>query len=249
MVQPDKLANFGLTVQDVQNALKDQNRESAAGVLGQQPIEGLDITIPISTKGRLSTVSQFEEIVLRADADGSLIRLRDVARISLEAQSYNTESGINGGNAAVLGIYMLPGANAMEVAENVKKAMDEISKNFPEGLEYEIPFDMTTYISESIHEVYKTLFEALVLVIFVVFLSLQSWRATLIPVVAVPISLIGTFGFHADIRILRLTWLTLFGTDFGPSVLWWTTLIVVVENVERIMEEEHLGAYEATKKP
>ena len=95
-VQPDKLANFGLTVQDVQNALKDQNRESAAGVLGQQPIEGLDITIPISTKGRLSTVSQFEEIVLRADADGSLIRLRDVARISLEAQSYNTESGING---------------------------------------------------------------------------------------------------------------------------------------------------------
>ena len=96
-VQPDKLANFGLTVQDVQNALKDQNRESAAGVLGQQPIEGLDITIPISTKGRLSTVSQFEEIVLRADADGSLIRLRDVARISLEAQSYNTESGINGG--------------------------------------------------------------------------------------------------------------------------------------------------------
>ena len=175
-VQPDKLANFGLTVQDVQNALKDQNRESAAGVLGQQPIEGLDITIPISTKGRLSTVSQFEEIVLRADADGSLIRLRDVARISLEAQSYNTESGINGGNAAVLGIYMLPGANAMEVAENVKKAMDEISKNFPEGLEYEIPFDMTTYISESIHEVYKTLFEALVLVIFVVFLSLQSWR-------------------------------------------------------------------------
>ena len=93
-VQPDKLANFGLTVQDVQNALKDQNRESAAGVLGQQPIEGLDITIPISTKGRLSTVSQFEEIVLRADADGSLIRLRDVARISLEAQSYNTESGI-----------------------------------------------------------------------------------------------------------------------------------------------------------
>ena len=245
-VQPDKLANFGLTVQDVQNALKDQNRESAAGVLGQQPIEGLDITIPISTKGRLSTVSQFEEIVLRADADGSLIRLRDVARISLEAQSYNTESGINGGNAAVLGIYMLPGANAMEVAENVKNAMDEISKNFPEGLKYEIPFDMTTYISESIHEVYKTLFEALVLVIFVVFLSLQSWRATLIPVVAVPISLIGTFGFML-IFGFSLNMLTLLGLILAIGIVV-DDAIVVVENVERIMEEEHLGAYEATKK-
>ena len=118
-VDPAKLANFGLTVQDVQNALKDQNRESAAGVLGQQPVTGLDVTIPITAQGRLSSVSQFEEIVLRANPDGSLIRMRDVARVSLEAQSYNTESGINGGNAAVLGVYMLPGANAMEVAERV----------------------------------------------------------------------------------------------------------------------------------
>lgn len=245
-VQPDKLANFGLTVQDVQNALKDQNRESAAGVLGQQPVSGLDITIPISTKGRLSSVGQFEEIVLRADADGSLIRLRDVARISLEAQSYNTESGINGGNAAVLGVYMLPGANAMEVAENVKEAMEEISRNFPEGLTYEVPFDMTTYISESIHEVYKTLFEALVLVIFVVFLSLQSWRATLIPVIAVPISLIGTFGFML-IFGFSLNMLTLLGLVLAIGIVV-DDAIVVVENVERIMEEERLGAYEATKK-
>ena len=245
-VQPDKLANFGLTVQDLQNALKDQNRESAAGVLGQQPIEGLDITIPISTKGRLSTVSQFEEIVLRANADGSLIRLRDVARISLEAQSYNTESGINGGNAAVLGVYMLPGANAMDVAESVKQAMDEISRNFPDGLTYEIPFDMTTYISESIHEVYKTLFEALALVIFVVFLSLQSWRATLIPVVAVPISLIGTFGFML-IFGFSLNMLTLLGLILAIGIVV-DDAIVVVENVERIMEEERIGAYEATKK-
>mgnify|MGYP000166952806 CR=1 FL=1 len=187
---PAKLANFGLTVQDLQNALKDQNRESAAGVLGQQPVSGIDITVPITAQGRLSSASQFEEIVLRANPDGSLVRLRDVARVSLEASSYSTESGINGGNAAILGIYMLPGANAMEVAQNVKEAMKEISKSFPEGLEYNFPFDMTTYISQSIHEVYKTLFEALVLVIIVVFLSLQSWRATLIPVVAVPISLI-----------------------------------------------------------
>ena len=245
-VQPDKMANFGLTVQDLQNALKDQNRESAAGVLGQQPVSGLDVTIPITTQGRLSTVSQFEDIVVRANPDGSIIRLRDVARVSLEASSYNTESGINGGNAAVLGIYMLPGANAMEVARKVKDAMEDISRNFPEGLTYEIPFDMTTYISESIHEVYKTLFEALFLVIVVVFLSLQNWRATLIPVVAVPISLIGTFGFMLVFGF-SLNILTLLGLILAIGIVV-DDAIVVVENVERIMEEEKLSAYEATKK-
>ena len=245
-VQPDKLANFGLTVADLQNALKDQNRESAAGVLGQQPVQGLDVTIPITTQGRLSTVSQFEEIVVRANADGSIIRLRDVARISLEAQSYNTESAINKENAAVLAIYMLPGANAMEVAKSVKEAMEEISKNFPEGMSYEIPFDMTTYISESIHEVYKTLFEALILVIIVVYLSLQSWRATVIPLVAVPISLIGTFGFIL-IFGFSLNILTLLGLVLAIGIVV-DDAIVVVENVERIMEEEKLSPYQATKK-
>ena len=245
-VQPDKLANFGLTVADLQNALKDQNRESAAGVLGQQPVQGLDVTIPITTQGRLSTVSQFEEIVVRANADGSIIRLRDVARISLEAQSYNTESAINKENAAVLAIYMLPGANAMEVAKSVKEAMEEISKNFPEGMSYEIPFDMTTYISESIHEVYKTLFEALILVIIVVYLSLQSWRATVIPLVAVPISLIGTFGFML-IFGFSLNILTLLGLVLAIGIVV-DDAIVVVENVERIMEEEELSPYQATKK-
>lgn len=245
-VQPDKLANFGLTVADLQNALKDQNRESAAGVLGQQPVQGLDVTIPITTQGRLSTVSQFEEIVVRANADGSIIRLRDVARISLEAQSYNTESAINKENAAVLAIYMLPGANAMEVAKSVKEAMEEISKNFPEGMSYEIPFDMTTYISESIHEVYKALFEALILVIIVVYLSLQSWRATVIPLVAVPISLIGTFGFML-IFGFSLNILTLLGLVLAIGIVV-DDAIVVVENVERIMEEEKLSPYQATKK-
>lgn len=245
-VQPDKLANFGLTVADLQSALKDQNRESAAGVLGQQPVQGLDVTIPITTQGRLSTVSQFEEIVVRANADGSIIRLRDVARISLEAQSYNTESAINKENAAVLAIYMLPGANAMEVAKSVKEAMEEISKNFPEGMSYEIPFDMTTYISESIHEVYKTLFEALILVIIVVYLSLQSWRATVIPLVAVPISLIGTFGFML-IFGFSLNILTLLGLVLAIGIVV-DDAIVVVENVERIMEEEKLSPYQATKK-
>lgn len=246
-VMPDRLANFGLTVKDLQNALKDQNRESAAGVLGQQPITGSDITIPITTQGRLSTVQEFEEIVVRANPDGSVIRMRDVARVSLEASSYATESGVNGENAAVLGIYMLPGANAMQVADDVKEAMKGISKDFPEGLSYDIPFDITTYIAESIHEVYKTLFEALVLVILVVFLSLQNWRASLVPLVAVPISLIGTFGVMLVLGF-SLNMLTLLGLVLAIGIVV-DDAIVVVEAVESYMEKEGLSPYEATKKP
>lgn len=245
-VYPDRLANFGLTVKDLQNALKDQNRESAAGELGKQPVLDVDITLPVTARGRLSTVSEFEEIVLRANPDGSIIRMRDVARVSLEASSYSTESGLNGKNAAILGIYMLPGANAMEVAGQVKDAMKEISANFPQGLEYMIPFDMTEYISQSIHEVYKTLFEALILVILVVFLSLQNWRATLIPTIAVPISLIGTFGFML-VMGFSLNMLTLLGLILAIGIVV-DDAIVVVENVERIMEEEGLTAREATHK-
>ena len=245
-VQPDKLADLGLTVKDLQAALKDQNRESAAGVLGQAPMEGVDVTTPITAQGRLSSVSEFEEIVVRANPDGSIIRLRDVANISLEAQSYNTESGINAGNAAVLDIYMLPGANAIEVASSIKSTMAELSRNFPEGITYNIPFDMTTYISESIHHVYRTLFEALLLVILVVYLSLQSWRATIIPIVAVPISLIGTFGVML-IFGFSLNLLTLLGLILAIGIVV-DDAIVVVENVDRIMNEEHLSPYEATKK-
>lgn len=245
-VQPDRLASFGLTVKDLQNVLKDQNRESAAGVLGQQPMNDLDVTIPIIAQGRLSSVAEFEDIVVRANPDGSLIRLRDVAHISLEAQSYNTESGINGGNAAVLNVNMLPGANAMDVARLVRETMKEISRSFPEGISYEIPFDMTSYISQSIEEVYHTLFEALLLVILVVFLSLQNWRATLIPVIAVPISLIGTFGVMLAFGF-SLNMMTLLGLILAIGIVV-DDAIVVVENVERIMNEEHLSPYEATKK-
>ena len=140
-VAPDKLADLGLTVKDIQSALKDQNRESAAGVLGQAPATDIDLTMPIIARGRLSTVAEFEDIVIRADANGSIIRLKDVARVSLEASSYSTESGINGGNAAVLNINMLPGSNAMEVADAVKKRDgNHPPKVSPEGITYEIPF-------------------------------------------------------------------------------------------------------------
>ena len=245
-VQPDKLANFGLTVGDLKNALKEQNTESAAGILGGQPVEGLDITIPITTQGRLSSVAEFEDIVLRANPDGSIIRLRDVARVSLEASSYSTESGINGENPAVLNVYMLPGANAVDVSKEVREVMELISANFPDGLSHEVTFDITDYISQSISEVYKTLFEALALVILVVFLSLQSWRATLIPVVAVPISLIGTFGMML-IFGFSLNLLTLLGLILAIGIVV-DDAIVVVESVELIMREEKLSAYDATKK-
>lgn len=245
-VEPDKLANYGLTVKDIQTAVRDQNRESAAGVLGQAPAEGIDITIPIAAQGRLSTVSQFEEIVVRAYGDGSIIRLRDVARVSLEASSYNTESGINGGNAAVLNISLLPGANAMEVAKSVRAAMQEISRNFPEGIGYEIPFDVTEYISDSIHHVFRALLEALLLVILVVFLALQNWRSTLIPIVAVPISLVGTFGVMLAFGF-SVNLMTLLGLILAIGIVV-DDAIVVVENVDRLMRTEGLSAYEATKK-
>lgn len=245
-VQPDKLADMGITVQDIQKALKDQNRESAAGALGQAPTTDIDVTMPIIAHGRLSSVAEFEEIVLRANSDGSIIRLKDVARVSLEAQSYATESGINAENAAVLNVFMLPGANAMEVAEAVKKEMEEIAKNFPEGLKYDIPFDMTTYISESIHHVYRTFFEALLLVILVVFLSLQNWRAALIPVIAVPISLIGTFGVMLMFGF-SLNMLTLLGLILAIGIVV-DDAIVVVENVDRVMNTEKLSPFDATEK-
>lgn len=245
-VDPAKLADLGLTVKDLQNALKDQNRESAAGVLGQAPIDDVDLTVPIVARGRLSSVSEFEDIVIRANNDGSLIRMKDVARVSLEASSYSTESGINGGNAAVINITMLPGANAMEVADAVKNQMEEISRSFPDGISYQIPFDMTTYISESIHHVYRTFFEALVLVILVVFLSLQNWRATLIPIIAVPISLIGTFGVMLVFGF-SLNMLTLLGLILAIGIVV-DDAIVVVENVDRIMHQDRVGPKEATRR-
>ncbi|MDE5714427.1 MAG: multidrug efflux RND transporter permease subunit [Muribaculaceae bacterium] len=245
-VSPDKLADLGITVQDIQAVLKDQNRESAAGALGQAPAKDVDITMPIIARGRLSSVSEFEDIVVRAGSNGSIIRLKDVARISLEAQSYATESGIDKANAAVLNIFMLPGANAVDVADAVKREMKEISSNFPEGISYGIPFDMTTYISESIHHVYRTFFEALILVILVVFLSLQNWRATIIPVIAVPISLIGTFGVMLAFGF-SLNMLTLLGLILAIGIVV-DDAIVVVENVDRIMNAEHLSPKEATAK-
>ena len=245
-VLPDRLANYGLTVEDLKSALKDQNRESAAGEFGLQPTSDVDITLPITTQGRLEDVDQFENVIVRANADGSVIRLKDVARVSLESSSYSNESGLNGANSAILAVYTLPGANSLDVATKVREEMTRISANFPEGLTYDIPFDITQYISQSINEVYKTLFEAILLVILVVFLSLQSWRATLVPTIAVPISLIGTFAFMLAFGF-SINLLTLLGLILAIGIVV-DDAIVVVENVERIMEEDNIGAREATHK-
>ena len=245
-VLPALLANYGLTVDDLKSAIKDQNRESAAGEFGLQPTGDVDITLPITTQGRLENVAQFENIIIRANADGSVIRLKDVARVSLESSSYNNESGMNGSNSAILAVYTLPGSNSVDVSNQVRKEMKRISKNFPEGLSYAIPFDITDYISQSINEVYKTLFEAILLVVLVVFLSLQSWRATLVPTIAVPISLIGTFAFMLAFGF-SINLLTLLGLVLAIGIVV-DDAIVVVENVERIMEEDNIGAREATHK-
>ncbi|TNJ41255.1 multidrug efflux RND transporter permease subunit [Tamlana fucoidanivorans] len=241
---PDAMAGFGLTVNDVRDAILDQNRESAAGELGLQPITSTDITVPLITSGRLEKVEEFENVIVRAKSNGAIIRLRDVARVELEASSYSQESGFDNKNAAILAVYLLPGANALDVASNVRDAMDEIKKNFPDGISYSIPFDMTNYISASIKEVYITLFEALFLVVLVVFLSLQNFRATLVPIIAVPISLIGTFTFMLAFGF-SINLLTLLGLILAIGIVV-DDAIVVVESVERLMEERGITSKEAT---
>ncbi|PWJ42857.1 efflux RND transporter permease subunit [Sediminitomix flava] len=246
-MKPDLLAAYKLTVSDVTSAIKDQNREAAAGSLGLLPNDGgIDMTLPITTKGRLSTEQEFGDIIIKANPDGSIIRVRDIADIELGSNSYSQESGLNAGNAAMLDVFMLPGSNAVEVADNVKSTVEELSKAFPEGIDYEFSFDITSYIKSSINEVYITLLEAILLVILVVYLSLQSFRATLIPAIAVPISLIGTFSVMYMLGF-SINTLSLLGLVLAIGIVV-DDAIVVVENVERIMAEEKIGARAATHK-
>lgn len=245
-LRPDRMASYGLTTTDVIDAIKEQNSEAAAGSLGAQPnTEDVKMTYPISTQGRLNRAEQFERIVVRADPDGSMIRLRDIARVELGASAYTLLSQLDGGNAAVLQVFLLPGANALQVAEEVKKTMAELSKSFPQGVQWQIFYDASDFIRQSISEVIITLIQALLLVVLVVYLFLQSWRATLIPALAVPVSLIGTFiamaAFGFTINTVSLLALVL---AIGIVV---DDAIVVVENVERLMREEGLDGRNATR--
>ncbi|MET0405602.1 MAG: efflux RND transporter permease subunit [Cystobacter sp.] len=246
-LRPDKLAEYDLTPGDVASAVREQNAQFAAGRFGEAPVRNaLAFTYSVSTEGRLPDVASFEDIILRTDANASSLRLRDVARVELGAQDYSFSSTYNGKPAVAIGINLQPGANALDTASAVRAKMKEASLRFPKGLRYAIPYDTTLFVRVSINEVIKTFFEAMVLVILVVFLFLQNLRATLIPVIAVPVSILGTFaGMYALGFSVNL--LTLFGLVLAIGIVV-DDAIIVLENVERLMVSEHLTPRDATVK-
>jgi len=244
--QPDKLAKLGLTPADVINAIKEQNAQFAAGSIGAAPgIPGEvnAFTYSITTKGRLLTPKEFGDIILRSNADGSVLRLSDVARVELGTQMYGVVGTMNGFPAANIGIFLQPGANAVATAKAVRQTVARIEKNFPAGVAFNIPFDTTKFVSVAIDEVITTFVEALLLVIFVVYLFLQNARATIIPIVAVPVSIIGTF---AGMMMLGFTinMMTLFGLILAIGIVV-DDAIVVLENTERIMRSTGMNSTDA----
>ncbi len=235
-VKPDTLGRLGLTIPDIINAVQKQNTVNPAGQIGSEPVPlGQEFTYTVRTQGRLLSEEEFGQIVVRANSDGSVVRLKDVARIELGAQSYNVKSRIDGKPAGVMAVYQLPGSNALATVQNVRKLMDEAKKRFPADLEYTVALDTTRPINEGIREIVKTLFMALALVILVVFIFLQGWRATLIPARAVPVSLIGTFAVFPMLGF-SINTLSLFGLVLAIGLVV-DDAIVVVEAVERHIEE------------
>ncbi|MBS7690812.1 multidrug efflux RND transporter permease subunit [Pseudomonas lalucatii] len=246
-LRPDKLAQFNLTPSDVVAAIREQNSQFAAGSFGQQPLQQeQDFTYTVTTQGRFTDPAEFEGVILRSDPTGASLLLKDVARIELGAQDYSLMTSLNGQQNAAFGIYLQPGANALDTAEAVRNTLERLAQVFPEGITYKIPYDTTKFVKVSIDEVIKTFFEALVLVVLVVFLFLQNWRATLIPLLAIPVSLVGTF---AGMYLLgfSINLLTLFGMVLAIGIVV-DDAIVVIENVERSMSADKLGPREATIK-
>jgi HAE1 family hydrophobic/amphiphilic exporter-1/multidrug efflux pump len=244
-LRPDRLAQLNLTTTDILRAVNEQNAQFAAGKVGQAPYGGQDqeLVYTVTTRGRLADPREFEEIIVRSSAGASAVRLKDVARVELGSKDYDFVGRYNGKNATLVGIFLQPGANALEVAQTVKNRVDELSKAFLQGLSYSVPYDTTRFVEVSIREVVKTLGEAMLLVFFVVYLFLQNWRATLIPIIAVPVSLIGTFAGLLALGY-SINTLTLFGMVLAIGIVV-DDAIVVLENVERIMHEEKLNAREA----
>jgi multidrug efflux pump len=246
-LRPDKLAQYNLTPTDVSAAIQEQNAQFAAGRFGDEPNSGgLAYTYSATTDGRLPDAAAFENIILRSDSNAATLRLKDVARVELGAQTYNSTAFDNNKPIAGIPIYLQPGANALNTAEAVKARMEELKQGFPEGVSYIIPYDTTKFVQVSIDEVIKTFIEAMILVVLVVFVFLQNIRATLIPVIAVPISILGTFaGMHMLGFSINL--LTLFGLVLAIGIVV-DDAIVVLENVERIMRTEKLAPREAARK-
>jgi len=246
-LSPDKLSDYNMTPQDVTAAIQEQNSQFAAGQFGQEPMsEYLPYTYSVNTKGRLVTAEEFGDIILKSSSNGATLRLKDVARIELGAQDYSVSSQRNGTPAVAFAIYLQSGANALETSAAVKAKLEELSKKFPDGISYTIPYDTTIFVDISINEVVHTFFEAVVLVILVVYFFLQNWRATLIPILAVPVSIIGAFaGMYAMGFSINL--LTLFGLILAIGIVV-DDAIIVLENIERIMTEEKLSPKDAAFK-
>ena len=235
-VKPDQLAKLGITVPDIISAVQKQNNVNPAGQVGGEPIpSGQKFTYTVRAQGRLQTPEEFGEIVVRANPDGSFVRVKDIARIDLGAQTYNLRGRLNGQPAAILALYQLPGTNAVKTAQAVRKLMTEAKQRFPADMDYAVSLDQTLSVTEGLRDIVKTLFEALVLVVIVVFIFLQGWRATLIPLCAVPVSLVGTFVLF-PLFGFSINSLSLFGLVLAIGLVV-DDAIVVVEAVERHIEE------------
>ena len=246
-LRPDRMAQLGITTTDIVQAIQTQNAQYAAGKIGQDPAPNdQQIVYTVTAKGRLLEPEQFGNIIIKADGPRGILYLKDVARIELGAQNYNVRSALNGNPGVAMGVFLQSGANALDTAKNIKLKMEELKQRFPAGMEYSIPYDTSEFVKATIEEVFKTLGEALILVVLVVFLFLQSWRATLIPIIAVPISLIGTF---AGLYLLGFTinLLTLFAMILAIGIVV-DDAIVVLENVERLMRDEKLKPLDAAIK-
>ena len=243
-LDPNKLASRNLTSQDVVDAIQEQNIQVGAGRIGQQPtVDGQQYQLDIRAVGRLTDVSEFEDMVLQAGADGTLIKVKDVARVELGAENYNSFLRFRGKDSVGILIYPLPGSNALTVAKNVKDEINRLTKDFPPGMKYDVGFDTTLFVEESLAEVQKTLFEAIGLVILVIFIFLQDWRTTLIPVLTIPLSLIGTFAF-IKIFGFSINTLTLFGIILATGLVV-DDAIVVVEQISRMIQDEGMPPRQA----
>ena len=236
-LRPDKVAQYNLTPGEIAAAIRDQNAQFAAGRFGEEPMSGDQaFTYSVTTQGRFADPREFEQIILRSDANGAALRLKDVARVELGSQNYSTVATLNGAPTVPIGVYLQPGANALEVADSVRDAMERMSQRFPDGIRYDIPFNTTRFIEVSVEEVVITFVEAIALVVLVVFVFLQSLRATLIPVIAVPVSIIGAFG-GMYLLGFSINLFTLFGLILAIGIVV-DDAIIVLENVERIMASE-----------
>ncbi|MEK9971042.1 MAG: efflux RND transporter permease subunit, partial [Ferrovibrio sp.] len=231
-LDPNRMSSYGLSGTDVVAALRAQNVQVSGGALGQQPSPNdTALQAIVTTQGRFSDARQFRDVIVKSSPDGRLVRLEDVARVELGAKDYASRSYLDSQTAIAMGVFQRPGTNALETSEAVIRKMDELAKDFPEGLEYTIIYNPTEFIAESVHEVYKTLIEAIILVALVVLVFLQNWRAALIPILAIPVSMIGTFAVMLAFGF-TLNVLSLFGLVLAIGIVV-DDAIVVVENIER----------------